>query len=254
MDLRGAAPTSSPRGVVGGSPAFSSEQYEEAYPEGVERSFWHVARNAIVADEIEKTRLQRGRLLEIGCGRGIVVEYLRDRGFDCIGCDLAAPVVAPRLTGSVLPSTDFRRLPAELRATITGVLLCDVLEHLQDPGELLRDVVESHPAMTHVLVTVPARTELWSDWDVRYGHFRRYDLGTLVATLEGAGLKIQSAHYFFHALYAPMFLARGGRRGTKIEAPKRARLHRWLGKAFLLESRLVPSSIPGTSIIAVAAV
>jgi hypothetical protein len=114
--------------------------------------------------------------------------------------------------------------------------------------------VQHLPALTHVLVTVPARMELWSDWDVHYGHFRRYELSTLASELTGAGLTVLSVRYFFHALYGPMFATRGHRRATTIAAPKATRLHRSLGEAFVLEASLVPPWVPGTSIIAVARV
>jgi hypothetical protein len=239
---------------MGDTTGFSSAQYDEAYPPGVERSFWHVARNATIASELAAAGMDRIPLLEIGCGRGIVVDYLRQKGIDCIGCDLASPTIEPRLVGHVLPGTDFHTLPVAQRATLKGVLVCDVLEHLPTQGELLRDMVRTLPSLTHVLITVPARMELWSDWDAHFGHHRRYDLETLAAEVTGAGLRLEVARYFFHALYPPMLAARGKRRDTTIAAPRAPRLHRWLGKAFILEGRVVPSWVPGTSIIAVARV
>jgi hypothetical protein len=234
--------------------AFSAMQYEEAYPPGVERSFWHVARNATIAAQLVQSGMDGGPLLEIGCGRGIVVDYLRQRGMDCIGCDLASPTVEPRLAASVLPATDFRSLPESRRAAIEGVLLCDVLEHLEKPRDLLRAIVVSLPRLKQVLITVPARKELWSQWDVHFGHFRRYDLRGVAEEMAGGGLVVSVARYFFHALYAPMLASRGRRRDTTIAAPNAPTLHRWLGTAFVLEGRVVPAWVPGTSIIAVARV
>jgi hypothetical protein len=234
--------------------AFSSAQYDEAYPPGVERSFWHVARNAIIAEELARAGMDRAPLLEIGCGPGIVVGSLRAKGMDCTGCDLAEPLVPESVRPFVRTGTDFRSLPDEARRRVKGALLCDVLEHLREPRLFLRDVVEGLPSLTHLLVTVPARKELWSDWDDHYGHFRRYDPSGLELDLEGAGLAPLGLRYFFHALYAPMLLARGRRRSTTIAAPKARGVHELLGRAFVLEGRLLPPWVPGTSLVAIARV
>jgi hypothetical protein len=86
-----------------------------------------------------------------------------------------------------------------------------VIEHLPEPVAFLRKVREALPALEGLLVTVPARQELWSEWDRHYGHFRRYDLASLRATLDTAGFKPLFAGYFFHSLYLPAFLLRGGK-------------------------------------------
>ena len=229
---------------------FKADQYEDAYPQGIERYFWHIARNAIIARYLRRSELDTKSLLEIGCGRGIVIEYLRARGIDCIGCELAHVSVPVELRGFVHAETDFADLAAEHRNRVEGVLLCDVIEHLTDPVAFLRGVREKLPALTGILVTAPARQELWSEWDRHYGHFRRYDLPLLRKTLAQAGFKPQHAGYFFHSLYPPALLLRGGKlRSTSIKAPSAAGLHRIVGKAFQIEEMLLPSGFPGTSAI-----
>ena len=98
-------------------------------------------------------------LLEIGCGRGIVVEHLRGRGTDCVGCELAAVSVLDHLRGIVLDRTDFADLPTEQRGRIRRAMLCDVIEHLPEPLAFLRKVRGALPALEGVLVTVPARQD-----------------------------------------------------------------------------------------------
>ena len=229
---------------------YTDDQYAENYPPGVERYFWNVAQNPIIVRSLRRSGMDRWPLLEIGCGRGIVVEYLRCRGIDCIGCELAAAPVPDHLRSVVLDRTDFANLPASQRSGIRGVLLCDVIEHLPNPISFLRNVRSALPALEGVLVTVPARQELWSEWDCHYGHLRRYDLPSLRATLNAAGLKPLAAGYFFHALYLPAFLLRGGKlRSTSVKAPSLLWLHAAVGAAFQAEERILPSALPGTSAI-----
>jgi hypothetical protein len=155
----------------------------------------------------------------------------------------------------VFERTDFADLPAGQRGKIRGVLLCDVIEHLPDPIEFLRKVRNALPMLEGVLVTVPARQELWSEWDRHYCHFRRYDLASLRATLNAAGFKPLFAGYFFHGLYLPAFLLRRGKlRSTSVKAPALSWLHAIAGAAFQAEERILPSVLPGTSAIVTALV
>ncbi len=233
--------------------AYTVDQYDENYPPGIERYFWNIARNAIIARSLKRSGMDGWPLLEIGCGRGIIVEHLRRRGIDCVGCELAAAPIPDHLRRVVLDRTDFADLPAEQRARIRGVLLCDVIEHLPEPVAFLRKVRGALPALKGVLMTVPARQELWSEWDRHYGHFRRYDLASLRATLDAAGFKPLFAGYFFHGLYLPAFLLRGGRTAS-VKTPSLSWLHVIAGAAFQAEEMILPSVLPGTSAIITASV
>jgi SAM-dependent methyltransferase len=193
-------------------------------------------------------------LLEIGCGRGIVVDHLRRQRIDCIGCDFAAVPVPDHLENVVLDRTDFADLPFDRRHKIRGVLLCDVIEHLPEPIAFLDKVRTSLPALERVLLTVPARQELWSNWDQHYGHFRRYDLRLLRETLDAARFKPLHVGYFFHSLYLPALLFRGGRRSIAVKPPSLSWLHVIVGAALRVEEMILPATLLGTSAIIAAAV
>jgi hypothetical protein len=231
---------------------FTAHQIEEAYPPGIERYFWHQARNAIIARTLARAGMDAECLLEIGCGTGIVVGYLRERGIDCIGCDLASAPVNDGLRAAIFSGTDFRDLPATTRQRIQGVLLCDVIEHLPDIS-FLADVRAAFPALRQLLVTVPARRELWSQWDDHYGHYRRYDRQSLAEDLQRGGAQPSSLGYFFHGLYGLLYLTRR-QPPKKIAVPRWPLLHKMLGVAFRIEHELLPRSLPGTSLIAVAGI
>jgi SAM-dependent methyltransferase len=232
---------------------FTEQQYHESYPPGIERHFWHRARNAIIASTLSRAGMATGSLLEIGCGTGIVIDHLRRRGIDCIGCDLADAPVLDRVRDVVSSATDFRALPVAIRTKIEGVLLCDVLEHVPDAASFLAAIRDALPALRRVLVTVPARRELWSVWDDHYGHQRRYDRPLLCADLRRGGLQPIEVRYFFHALYGAMYLRRQ-KRSERIAAPRWPLPHRLIGAGFRVEHKLLPSSLPGTSLVAVASV
>lgn len=234
---------------------FDEAHYDKAYPDGVERHYWHRARNAVLATALEREGLRGASLLEIGCGRGLVTEALRDFGLDCRGVELAHAIPSPRVAPFIRTGTAFQDLPEAERLGVRGVLLLDVLEHVEDPVRFLREVAAALPNLERLVLTVPARAELWSRWDEFYGHRCRYDRRMLRREVEGAGLSLRSCEYFFHGLY-PFALGikmLGRARATDVVAPPESLLHRAAGLWFEAESSLLPGFIPGTSLLAVAA-
>jgi SAM-dependent methyltransferase len=83
---------------------FSAGQYSEAYGPGVERDFWHLSRNRIILSCLR--RLGPGRVLDVGCGRGILVDYLLARGVDCFGVELGAPAMPEHLRDRLFVRTE----------------------------------------------------------------------------------------------------------------------------------------------------
>jgi len=85
--------------------------------------------------------------------------------------------------------------------TFDGVLMLDVIEHVEDDAAFVRDVVRDSLAdRGWVLVSVPAYQRLFSDHDRALKHYRRYSPRTLRSTLESAGLTVVARGGLFHAL------------------------------------------------------
>ncbi len=238
--------------------AFTSEQYEDPYPDGIQDHYWTFARNRIVARRLEQTigSPRAGRVLDIGCGRGITVDYLRRRGFDAWGCEIASPVpISPAVAPYLHLETDAFTLDDAARKAVRTILLLDVLEHLEHPTAFLLECRERFPACETVLVTLPARQELWSNYDEHYGHFIRYDEASLAATIPPDAFEVARLNYFFRLLYAPArVLSRLGRaRATEIAPPNpRSRwIHHLIGRVLDVEERVLPRTLAGTSLLGV---
>ena len=234
---------------------YSAAQYLESYPAGVDDYFWHVARHRIVHRALRRVMgTAGGRVLEIGCGRGIVVRYLRDHGVDCFGTELSPVEVDADLAPYITADRDCFDLPEAERGRVGALMLLDVIEHLPEPVPFMRRLREAFPAARALVLTVPARTELWSSYDTHYGHFRRYTIVSVGAEVRQAGFTAVEAGYFFHALY-PVLLAlaqSSGKRFTTMSAPGRRRLHRFIGHCFFAESVVVPRRLWGSSIVCTA--
>jgi len=200
---------------------FSGEEYDEAYPPGYELHYWHRARSDIVRDYVRAACTAGDTVLEIGAGRGHYVGVLRAAGFDAYGCDLGSPRVHENVRPFVFSGTDFAELDADLRRRVTAVLLLDVIEHIERPPGFIASIFQALPALSAVIITVPARQELWSNYDEHYRHFLRYDIRGLRELARSSHLLIESWGYFFHGLYVPAWILKrmGVNRATAFVAP-----------------------------------
>src|SRR5687767_9572760 len=142
--------------------AFCDDQYALAYPDGVQHHWWHQARNRIVASAVRGFGDARAPVLDVGCGRGIAVQYLRQCGFDCTGVEPAATEPLPGLQSAVRLGLKAEEL--DERFKFRTLLLLDVIEHMADPVNFLQVLAEAFPNVRNVIVTVPARQELWSNY------------------------------------------------------------------------------------------
>jgi SAM-dependent methyltransferase len=230
--------------------AYSEEQYGRAFPAGYGAHFWHQARLRIVRAELRRMGVRR--VIDVGCGPGEYVRALRSDGFDCIGCDPGEVRVPTDLHPFVLGHTPFDAVSDSALAGVEAVLLLDVLEHLADPEEILCGVRRRLPGLKGLVVTVPARQELWSELDRRAGHMRRYDRAALESLLVKTGFQVAESTYLFRLLYVPAMLSRHRSRGRAITAPSRLLIHDCLSRMLVADRRWLPASLPGTSLLCVA--
>jgi SAM-dependent methyltransferase len=241
------------------STEFSDDQYSQAYADGMDSYFWTIARNRIIERHVRGS-LDRSAgaapvVLDIGCGTGIVVDHLRKAGINCLGVELGRPTVLATVRDFVKTGSSALETDAD-RAVCRVILLLDVLEHIEHPDAFLRSLLEKYRLAEHIIVTVPARQELWSNYDEHYGHFLRYDKPAMRELAEKCGLQIKELKYLFAGLYPVILMQRliGGR-SLEPRPPKgvlERTFHTLAALGFRLEERLPGvGSIPGSSLLAV---
>jgi SAM-dependent methyltransferase len=220
----------------------------------MENNYWVYARSLFVKYLLKRRVAKDAPILEVGCGSGIVLDRLARSGFNCRGVELGTPKLLPSVEKLAWTGVSFQSLDAPYRESVRCVLLLDVVEHIHEPEQFLREIYDLIPNLDWVLVTVPARRELWSNYDDYFGHFRRYDRKSLAALLTQTGYEDVEIGYFFHTLYPPMFLFSklGLQRRVKNSSPKAVWLHRVLAYCYLLDSLLLPKWLVGGSLYAIA--
>jgi SAM-dependent methyltransferase len=232
---------------------FRERQFRLAYPEGIERHYWNRARNHVVRLMAEGVTGAGEIILEVGCGRGIVVDHLRSEGLNCYGVDLAPVDPLASVRKSVFPGVQATDLPAAFRASVSTLLLLDVIEHVEDPVALLKSLLASFHKTANLIVTVPAASELWSNYDAFYGHLRRYDIAMAEELAEAADLELVETRYLFRLLHPPAVIlkALGRDRSVELRAPRSIIsrvLHELMARICVLDYRILPKGLKGTSL------
>lgn len=184
-------------------PDLAHEQY--ARLEAI--SYWYGHRNRCLAKVIGHFT-PKGPILDIGGGYGFVSSGLTQAGHAAIvleprahACAVASERGLPVIQG------DFRAARARSGA-LDAVALFDVIEHIADDGEVLRDVRDSLSDEGYLYVTVPSSPLLWSNVDVVAGHYRRYTPATLSRLLDSCGFQAVFVTHLFSALALPLLVLR----------------------------------------------
>jgi ubiquinone/menaquinone biosynthesis C-methylase UbiE len=178
-----------------------------------DRHFWFRARRRAIVAAIEPivSGLAGGyHVLEIGCGTGSVLEAIEhacDKG-RVVGMDIHAEGLrfARSRVGCPLVQADIRRMPFTEQFALIGMF--DVLEHLPDDEQMLKDVYRIVRPGGALVLTVPALASLWSYADEASRHQRRYELDDLANRLTAAGFTIEFLTHYMSALGPFMRLTR----------------------------------------------
>jgi SAM-dependent methyltransferase len=153
--------------------------------------WWHVAKRRLVGEILRRYLPAPGLLVEGGIGSGRNLLEFQRLGYDVTGVDIMPESVA-RARQVGLPDAYLHDLtePWPIAAgTVRAVVMLDVLEHVPDPVRTLSHAVAALRDDGGVVLTVPAYPRLYSQWDKKLGHYRRYTRSELLRQTAAAGLR-----------------------------------------------------------------
>lgn len=232
--------------------AFDQEQYDAIYPDGIENLYWQKARLKIILDILEKNKIKNLKYLEIGCGKGIVLQELRKNNIDTYGVELAKISALSAVEQFISTGISFTSLDEESRNEYTGVFLFDVIEHIEYPDQFILEIFKYYPNVKYVVLTVPSMKSIWSNYDEFNGHYKRYELEDLAGFTDATQTKILDQGYFFHSLYpmAKLLLKFNQNRSLEIKAPRSIGLliHNIIATGFYYEYKLLSNNLSGSSL------
>jgi len=176
--------------------------------------WWFRGRRKIFERVLAPMEAQREsrRILDIGFGTGAMLTFLARYGA-VIGMDMSAEAIRFARTRCDRPMLlgDITKVPLA-DETLDLVTAFDIVEHVDDEKGALAELARVCKPGGHVLLTVPAFQFLWGNQDVVSHHKRRYRLGQLQQSVEGAGLRIVTLSYFNSLLFPIVAAVRVARR------------------------------------------
>lgn len=185
------------------------QSYASKYHRLEKNHWWFLGRRDIIFKLI-KDYHRDTEILDIGCSGGVLIEFLRDRGFRRLqGIDIDEKAIEICRQKEV---TDVRVADAEKTGfkdqQFDIIIASDILEHIKDEDKALFEWHRILKKDGELLIFVPAFKFLWSKHDEVNRHYRRYSKSGMVGTLEKNGFKVKRISYWNFSLFLPVTLVR----------------------------------------------
>lgn len=149
-----------------------------------------------------KVNTSASSVLEIGCGPGLMLDAFRRLGWRVMGIERNqdAAEIGRRALGLEIVSTPIEQFPSDARFDL--ILMFHVLEHVQNPLELLRECAARLSPKGVLIISVPN----FSSWQSHFAgakwfhldvprHLTHFTAETLSLTLGRAGLQPNSISF-----------------------------------------------------------
>jgi 2-polyprenyl-3-methyl-5-hydroxy-6-metoxy-1,4-benzoquinol methylase len=148
---------------------------------------------------MELLQKKSGRLLDVGCGRGLIMDYFGSRGFEVSGIDISPKAVhAVREKGYEAHLLDIEQEEFDGRYDI--ILCLEVLQQLHDPAKALTrlativedggELVVSLPNEFHIVSRLELLFGMSHIGDYRHSHIRLFSPARCEDLFREAGLMI----------------------------------------------------------------
>jgi SAM-dependent methyltransferase len=186
--------------------SFPSESFSGGAHNDEASGFWATQRANLIAEMLGATG--EITLWEIGAGNGSAAIPLRNLGLNVI------PVEPLRSGAVTLAKNGFITFNSTLESlelpnnSIDAIGAFDVLEHLEKPEMLLKEIHRVLKPGGTFICSVPAYQWLLSDFDLSIGHFRRYSRQELRNLLMSSSLEPMNTRWLFGFLVLPALVFR----------------------------------------------
>ena len=163
------------------------------------KKFWHSQLYSFPALKF----IQKGPVLDVGCGQGDFLLTLRRNGFECVGVEFDQDaVLVAREKGLNVYHADIRTISdyqEKLGGGFPFITLSHVLEHMTDPIKTLKEISSLLSDDGRLIIVVPnARSAMrflfgryWHGWDPPF-HLIHFKASSLRLAASNAGLRTVS--------------------------------------------------------------
>jgi len=175
-----------------------------------EKYWWFLGTRNLIFSQIELFLNENRdlKILDVGCGTGIVIEKLKKYGevFGLDKSDSAIEFCKKRGLQNIV-SGYATELPFN-NDTFNLVTALDVLEHIGEDNKALSEIKRVLKKDGIAIITVPAFDFLWSSHDIALHHFRRYKLENFRNNILNFNFKILKISYYNFFLFGFIFVFR----------------------------------------------
>ena len=185
--------------------SYPKDMYEQ-YNSETDAGYWVMHRSNEILRELKQFGLSQ--LVEVGAGTGSVSGFLAQNGIEIAAVEpLKAGAMAIQKKGvqTICGRLEIVNFPPE---SIKAYGVFDVLEHIENPSQLLDEMYRTLEPGGYLFVTVPCGQWLWGDLDKSLGHFRRYSKRTIDEVVSRSGFIPVKSRYLFLSLVLPAFILR----------------------------------------------
>ncbi len=151
-------------------------------------------------------------ILEIGCSSGQMLQLMKVSlpGAFIIGSDYVREPLE-QLTQQIpdTPLLQFNLLKCPLPdASLDAVVLLNVLEHIEDDNEAIRQLYRILKPGGLAIIEVPTGPKLYDVYDELLMHFRRYNLKQLAGLFKQTGFEVLERSHLGFAVYPGFWLVK----------------------------------------------
>jgi hypothetical protein len=163
---------------------------------------WKLSRLDCVLNNLRKRKLRN--IADIGTNDMFYAKKLKSFADGQIyAVDIFFPEEGTVKDG-IICVNDIEKLPEN---ELDGMIMMDVLEHIENDKIFFNTVADKLKNNGIILITVPAWQFLFSAYDTKLGHFRRYNRKQLLALMKRSDIKIEGCHYFYTSLFFARLLS-----------------------------------------------
>ncbi len=182
------------------------EVYQRHY-DFEEDYWWFRGRRKIIFDQIALLSLhsEKSLILDAGCGTGLITKLLTAYG-KTFGIELSEEGLLfcksrnlKNLVRGNIQNSPFASNQFDL------ITMLDLLEHLDEDVEVLREMHRICKDGGYLLIFVPAYRFLWSGEDVVSQHRRRYTAKELLSKVQESGFLVKKLSYVNTFLFPVIF-------------------------------------------------
>lgn len=209
---------------------------------GFKRHPWELTRLKMLRFFIGKCPLSKSSaILDAGSGDAFLAKSIAERykqanvyAADINYSSEILEIITKNKPANLFFFDEIEKVPTD--RPIDLVVMMDILEHLESPGEILQSItnLKSTNPETRFIITVPAFQRLFSEHDTILGHYRRYNLREIKSLLLSANMKILHIGYAFGSLlpvrWVQLFLEK---KRTTEKAEKTTGVTEWKGGRLL---------------------